>query len=148
MSLHLCNQTRKVPKHHLRAMPPWRGDVGKRREIQSPTRAPRFLRARIRKEISLIFYINAIKSYHFNFPKFLPPLHNHKSGIKYLHAPAPVFNHLHSAITSLANHFISILIKGLRLDCPPHRPPPSTPASGPASLKHNSYLFSPLPLQQ
>ena len=89
---------RKVPKHQPWAKPPWRGDAGNRREIQSPTRAPRFLRARIRKEISLIFYINAIKSYHFNFPKFFPSLHNHESSIKYSRAPAPIFNYLHSAI--------------------------------------------------
>ena len=31
-------------------------------------------------------------------------------------AAAPLFNHLYSAITSLANHFISILITGLRPD--------------------------------
>ena len=91
-SLHLCNQTRKVPKHQLLAKPLRRGDVGNRvREMQSPTRAPRFHRARIRKEVSLIFYTNAIKSYHFNFPKFFTPLHNHESSIKYLHAPAPPF---------------------------------------------------------
>lgn len=104
-SMQLVNECSSIPTMSKVIM---HGDVGYSVR-PSPQPEPKSHRTRDRREINTMFHITSNKSIHFNIPKqILPTFHDHKSNIKSFTYPF-FFHFLYSAITSLADHFQSIL---------------------------------------